>query len=72
MDLLQGDIRNCPPATRNETIRAGTVTKAQVKKLETILGKLENLERQVADDRIRERLHAGKNELLDALSMSEN
>lgn len=43
------------------------MTKAQIKKLETILGKLENLENEVADPSIRDRLHSGKNEILRAL-----
>lgn len=47
------------------------MNKAQIKKLETILGKLENLEHQISDSRIRERLHAGKNELLSALRASD-
>jgi len=47
------------------------MTKAQIKKLETVLAKLENLQNQVADRSIRERLGAGKNELLRALSEAE-
>lgn len=47
------------------------MSKAQIAKLETVLGKLENLEAQTADARIRERLHAGKNELLQALRLAE-
>lgn len=46
-------------------------TKAQIKKLETILGKLENLEHEVQDRRVREYLHAGKNELLSALRATD-
>lgn len=50
---------------------ARTMTKAQIKKLETILGKLENLQNQVSDASIRDRLGSGKNELLRALSAAE-
>lgn len=42
------------------------MTKAQLKKLETVLAKLEALENEVADRGARERLRAGKNELLRA------
>lgn len=43
------------------------MNKEQVKKLETILGKLEALENQVNDNRIRERLSSAKRELMRAL-----
>lgn len=43
------------------------MTKAQIKKLETVLAKLEALQGQVASERARELLGKGKNELLYAL-----
>ncbi len=47
------------------------MSKAQIRKLETILGKLENLEQVVLDREINEWIHAGKNELLRALNLAE-
>jgi hypothetical protein len=47
------------------------MTKAQIKKLETVLAKLESLQNSVADSAIRERLGRGKSELLTALTMAE-
>lgn len=47
------------------------VTKTQIKKLETILAKLETLEHEVKVGRVREYLHSGKNELLSALRASD-
>jgi hypothetical protein len=47
------------------------MTKAQQARLHTILGKLENLEHIVRDSEIKERLHAGKNELLEALNLAD-
>lgn len=47
------------------------MTKAQLKRLCTILGKLEALQNEVANEKIRERLGAGKNELLRALTLAE-
>lgn len=43
------------------------MTKAQIKKLHTILDKLESLQAQVGTDRARELLGKGKDELLYAL-----
>ena len=48
------------------------MTKAQIKKLHTVLAKLETLENQVADRGIRERINSGKRELLRALSDAEH
>lgn len=47
------------------------MTKAQIKKLETVLAKLEALQNEVADRAIAERLGYGKSELLRALSAAE-
>lgn len=45
------------------------MTPAQIRKLHTILVKLENLENEVSDPPARGRLHEAKNELLRALAM---
>lgn len=42
------------------------MTKRQIAKLDAILAKLETLENQVSDNRLRERLGAAKRELLRA------
>lgn len=42
------------------------MTKAQVRKLETILAKTESLENEVLDVRVKERLSAAKREMLRA------
>lgn len=47
------------------------MTKAQIKKLESIIGKLEMLENQTNDRSIRDKLNSGKNELLRALRMTD-
>lgn len=44
---------------------------AQVRRLETVLGKLENLENLVGDRLAREWLNKGKRELLEALRVME-
>tara|TARA_R110000868_G_scaffold409885_2_gene696355 strand:- start:429 stop:569 length:141 start_codon:yes stop_codon:yes gene_type:complete len=43
------------------------MTKAQQKRLETILAKLEALQNEVSNDRVREYLGDGKSDLLRAL-----
>ena len=43
------------------------MTAAQIKKLETILGKLENLQKEVASECSKDMLGNAKSELLDAL-----
>ena len=43
------------------------MTRADERKLETILAKTETLESQTLDRFLRERLHAAKNEMLRAL-----
>jgi ABC-type transport system involved in cytochrome c biogenesis ATPase subunit len=48
------------------------MTKAQIRKLETILGKLEALQNEVESPAIRGRLGDGKKELLRALSESDH
>lgn len=47
------------------------MTRAQIRKLESLLGKLEALENETTDARVREYLHRAKNELLTALRRAE-
>jgi hypothetical protein len=47
------------------------MTQRQIRKLETILGKLEALEHETTDRVAREALHSGKNALLIALRCSD-
>jgi hypothetical protein len=47
------------------------MSKAQIRKLHTILAKLEALEKEVGDPPVCRSLRSGKNELLRALAMCE-
>ena len=47
------------------------MTKQQIKKLETILARLESLEHETADTRVRGYLHDGKSDLLAALRAAD-